>query len=97
VRAIISVLPVQCPQKIDKHASRVKYSWLKTLNGKQTLFKDTTALETLTCDDALSHFIVYLETSIDNLRRETTKDICTILSTTLSDFKSQFFGPELVW
>jgi hypothetical protein len=64
---------------IDKHASRVNKLSVKTLNGKRTLFKETTALKTLTCDDALSRFIVYLKTSIDILRRETTKDICTVL------------------
>jgi hypothetical protein len=64
---------------IDKHASRVNKLSVKTLNGKRTLFKEITALKTLTCDDALSRFIVYLKTSIDNLRRETTKYICTVL------------------
>ena len=64
---------------IDKHASRVNKLSVKTLNGKRTLFKETTTLKTLTCADALSRFIVYLKTSIDNLRRETTKYICTVL------------------
>ena len=64
---------------IDIYASRVNKLSIKFLNGKRTLFKETTALQTLTSDDALSRFIGYLETSISNCKKETTKDICTVL------------------
>ena len=63
---------------IDIYASTVNKLSIKFLNGKRTLFKETTALQTLTSDDALSRFICYLRTSISKCKKE-TKYICTVL------------------
>ena len=36
-------------------------------------------MESLTCDDALSRFIAYVEDTINRSRKGTTKDVCTVL------------------
>ena len=64
---------------IDKYATRVNKLTIKSVDGKRTLFKNNEALNTLTCQEATSRFVNYVNSSIQSSKARANKDICTVL------------------
>ena len=64
---------------INNYATRVNKLTIQSVNGKRTLFKNNEALETLTCQEATSRFVKYVNSCIRSSKARTSKDVCTIL------------------
>ena len=56
------------PKKnIERHASKVNNLTIRTINGQRVLFKESSPVQTLTCEEALTHFISFIEKSAQEL------------------------------
>ena len=66
-------------RNIDKYASRVNNLFIRTVDGKRVLFKESNPVVTLTCEEALSRFVHYLEALISECQMLTTNHVCTVL------------------
>ena len=64
---------------IDRYATRVNKLTIKSVNGKRTLFKKNEALTTLTCHEATSQFVKYVNSCMRSCKASTNKDVCTAL------------------
>ena len=64
---------------IDRYATRINKLTIKSVDGKQTLFKNIEALMTLTCHEATSRFVKYVNSCMQSCKATTNKDVCTVL------------------
>ncbi|XP_046842972.1 uncharacterized protein LOC124437009 [Xenia sp. Carnegie-2017] len=64
---------------IDYDATLVNKLSVQTVDGRRTLFKDDEALESLTCQEALSLFVEYIKDYMITSKARTNKDVCTVL------------------
>ena len=64
---------------IDRYATRVNKLTIKSVDGKRTLFKNNEALTTLTCHEATSRFVKYVNSCMRSCKATTNKDVCTVL------------------
>ena len=56
-------------KNIERHASKVNNFTIRTINGQRALFKESNQVQTLTCDWALTHFVNFIETSVQEIEK----------------------------
>jgi hypothetical protein len=66
-------------KNIEKHASKVNNLTIQTINGQQALFKESNPVQTLTCNDTLTLFVSFIEKSVQEVEKSTSKNVCSVL------------------
>ena len=66
-------------KNIERHASKVNNLTIRTVNGQRALFKESNQVQTLACDEALTHFVRFIETSAQEIEKSTSKDVYSVL------------------
>ena len=59
-------------KNIERQASKVNNFTIRTINGLRALLKESNQVQTLTCDEALTHFVSFIETSAHEIKKSTS-------------------------